>query len=498
MFFALLDQSPWSGYSTHEADGTVGYRESVWVLKQDGVVLEDELSLPTFMPMQVGQMYSVSTTLSYDGRKDEMPYGFLHVDHIFCRVLLEGEVLFSYMPEDVVKLDAAKSPGFIYKAFPLPRDCMGKELTVELLPPMDTPLEYGLPDIAFGDFTATLVKSISRDVPHDIVMILCILIGMVSIIFAALTLRGKEFREALNIGIFSLIFAIYMITECQLNAYFIANPYYIYLLNYTAFSLLPLSLMGFMQERLPEKNRKVCVGVITFELTFFIAELIMHFTGYADMREMIPAIHLIYFGEMILLTVLIIIMKDKQKKKSFMLQLVPVLAGMIADLVIYWQHWKIGGNDATFTILGVIIFLVVEMYRVFRTSALVYTDSIRSNLYRKMAFVDELTQVGNRRAYDEEIERIAAGKKAFQSMIVVSADVNRLKYVNDHFGHAAGDKLIRGAAEVMTETVGSSGIVFRTGGDEFAAFLYDVGMPLYEKMCKRAIKQCEKFDCKCQ
>ncbi|MFJ3672265.1 GGDEF domain-containing protein [Streptomyces sp. NPDC090106] len=57
--------------------------------------------------------------------------------------------------------------------------------------------------------------------------------------------------------------------------------------------------------------------------------------------------------------------------------------------------------------------------------------------------------------------------------VVVLADVDKFKHINDHFGHAAGDALLKAVAERLAHHVGSSGVVGRLGGDEFAAVLLD-------------------------
>ena len=495
LYLFMLNQNPWRDFSIRsESAGTVHHVENPWQLQKQGEEAGEKVQLPMHIRLEQGEIYTLTSRLSYDGAQDEMPYGFIHVDHLYCRILLEDQVLFSCMPEDKNRWDRAKSPGFIFKAFPLPRDCMGKTMTIELLPPLTTPVEYGLPDISFGDYTSTLHQTVLWDMPHDVVTILCAMLGVGSILFSTVALKDREYREGLSIGIFSLIFSLYLVTECDFNVYFIENPYYTYLVNYLAFSLLPVSLMGFMRERLEEKHWKICTAVITAELIFFAGQVICHFMGILDLREFIPVLHIIYFVEMILVTILIQSQKDKKKKRGFLIQISPALAGMLADAAIYWMHLDIGGNDATFTIVGVAIFLVIELFHIGRSGVTIYTESVRSRLYRQMAFVDELTQVGNRRAYDQEIGAISTEQKEYDSMIVVSADVNRLKYVNDHFGHGAGDCLISSAAGILKEAAGEWGKVFRTGGDEFSVFLYDVPKDRYDSMMQTVQKKIDAFN----
>ncbi|MEU9338144.1 GGDEF domain-containing protein [Streptomyces sp. NPDC048290] len=57
--------------------------------------------------------------------------------------------------------------------------------------------------------------------------------------------------------------------------------------------------------------------------------------------------------------------------------------------------------------------------------------------------------------------------------IVVLADVDRFKQINDTHGHAAGDMLLKATAARLAHHVGRSGVVGRLGGDEFAAVLID-------------------------
>ncbi|MFF2383088.1 GGDEF domain-containing protein [Streptomyces sp. NPDC058108] len=57
--------------------------------------------------------------------------------------------------------------------------------------------------------------------------------------------------------------------------------------------------------------------------------------------------------------------------------------------------------------------------------------------------------------------------------VVVLADVDRFKQINDMYGHAAGDALLKAIAERLTHYVQGGGVAGRLGGDEFAAVVID-------------------------
>jgi diguanylate cyclase (GGDEF)-like protein/PAS domain S-box-containing protein len=82
---------------------------------------------------------------------------------------------------------------------------------------------------------------------------------------------------------------------------------------------------------------------------------------------------------------------------------------------------------------------------------------------------DTLTSLYNRNFFETEMARIQLGR-LFPISIVV-ADVDNLKTVNDHFGHSAGDEVLRKVAQQLRQIFRAEDIVARIGGDEFAVLL---------------------------
>ena len=93
-----------------------------------------------------------------------------------------------------------------------------------------------------------------------------------------------------------------------------------------------------------------------------------------------------------------------------------------------------------------------------------YRQSMKSELYRSMAYTDELTEVKNRNAFIEE--QYASAVDGATCCIVL--DINRLKWANDNLGHSCGDQLIRRSARVIHDAFAGLGDCYRIGGDEFA------------------------------
>ena len=82
-----------------------------------------------------------------------------------------------------------------------------------------------------------------------------------------------------------------------------------------------------------------------------------------------------------------------------------------------------------------------------------------------MSVHDSLTGLYNRAHFETEFERVAKGDKYPVSIIV--SDLDGLKMVNDSLGHAAGDQMIKAAADILTKVFRQEDLVARFGGDEF-------------------------------
>ncbi|MBU0699678.1 diguanylate cyclase [bacterium] len=91
---------------------------------------------------------------------------------------------------------------------------------------------------------------------------------------------------------------------------------------------------------------------------------------------------------------------------------------------------------------------------------------------KEMAERDELTKMYNYRYLEDLMVREFSFADQYQSPLTfLMLDFDRLKFVNDTFGHAEGNRLIVTISDIIKETVGNKGTVARFGGDEFAVVL---------------------------
>lgn len=123
-------------------------------------------------------------------------------------------------------------------------------------------------------------------------------------------------------------------------------------------------------------------------------------------------------------------------------------------------------------------------------------DLLRHNRRLRVdAFTDALTGVSNRRGFERALAREwkLSHRGTVESFLVL-IDLDEFKSVNDHFGHAAGDEMLRLCARALTDAGRETDVIGRIGGDEFAAIL--IGCATSDEaqvFAERASERLEEF-----
>jgi len=91
------------------------------------------------------------------------------------------------------------------------------------------------------------------------------------------------------------------------------------------------------------------------------------------------------------------------------------------------------------------------------------------------ATTDALTGLPNRRYFDEYLGLLARRRRADDRVGVLMIDIDRFKKLNDTFGHAVGDHVLREVAQAIASAVREGDVPARFGGEEFVVLLRNPG-----------------------
>jgi diguanylate cyclase (GGDEF)-like protein len=179
----------------------------------------------------------------------------------------------------------------------------------------------------------------------------------------------------------------------------------------------------------------------------------------------------------------------------------------IGAIALYWQHeHEIGEDEVSLLQAFTDVFAIaIEKARLRenleeqvkeRTAQLEYEIAERKKIQEALfqqSLTDSLTGILNRRGFFFQVEQELKVAERFEAQsVLMFADIDGLKFVNDTYGHAEGDKLIINASKILKRIFRSSDVLARLGGDEFAAFTLN-GSDL-NSITRRIEKAIEKFN----
>jgi diguanylate cyclase (GGDEF)-like protein len=143
---------------------------------------------------------------------------------------------------------------------------------------------------------------------------------------------------------------------------------------------------------------------------------------------------------------------------------------------IWWPGWMLrllGGHH------GVAVTLLILFEILFQTffAAFVLAFLVKERQeehFRRASFVDPLTGIWNRRGFLEYATRYLSRAIDKQAVALISLDLDQFKFINDRYGHQAGDRMLCGFCNVVTDALRPGDLFGRIGGEEFACLLVDI------------------------
>lgn len=447
-----------------------------WNIRINGVNY-DNISLEDFRfpPVNVGDQIVMERILPENWKIEEGALR-MHIRQSAVSLFIDSKKVYTYGYD---RFALKKTVGSGLQFINFPRDYQGKMLTIQLEVAENHAFTKFDPVKIYEWKNAYRVLITENRIPMlfgSFLVIFGLATAMITIFAVVFSIK---YIRLLCVSVFSICIGLWTLCYYNVITIFSIPLYSVSLVEYASLYLCPIPLTIYMYADVRElKNRffkrmyqvLLTVQILVTSVVFVLhAKNIVHFTETLKYMQVLIVISLGYF----FLVVLINLKKSSQIENRLFLAGMLVIGSCVThDLVVYCSDRYFGIRIPTIrgmSCLGVIIFifiLVVSFYMNLTRKLMWETE--RNSLI-KSAYTDELTQLHNRRYCMEYINKIK--EEHVHDFTVICFDLNNLKMMNDTYGHAKGDILIKSAAEVIAETFEPYGIVARMGGDEFVAVL---------------------------
>lgn len=421
--------------------------------------------------------------------------------HSAIKVYLDDEVIYTYGQR---LYDENKLLGYGNHFVNMPYGANSKWLTVEMTVSEENALD-GVKAMKLLDGNSAMVKDLSGKRVNLSIAMFLIVFGVIIMVLSMLMLRrAVNFVQTFCIALFSFLIGCWTLCNNELIEYFTTDLLMKSYLEYYSLYISPLPLTYYFRDKIDVRSNPKWLkvyfwGIIAAEIVYIASAVILQEANLVHLPQILVGSHILMILTIVLILMISVIdiKVRKQRPTVVMIGFLIAIAIVIVELIRFNIEKYITGftknaysSDTCFAVLIIVISMLLDYGN--KTSKSLYENAQRAVL-EQMAYMDELTGLGNRRMCEKKITELEEKEMSSDSVYaIVSLDLNFLKRTNDTYGHKKGDELIKSFSDVLSNVFSLYGTVTRTGGDEFVVILDDITEEKVKGLLAQMLEQMEE------
>lgn len=425
----------------------------------------------------------------------------VYTTHSEIKVYLDDEVIYTYGQR---LYDENKLLGYGEHFVSMPYGANSKWLTVEMTVSEDNVFN-GVKAMKLLDGNSAMVKDLSGKRVNLSIAMFLIVFGVIIMVLSMLMLRrAVNFVQTFCIALFSFLIGCWTLCNNDLIEYFTTDLLMKSYLEYYSLYILPLPLTYYFRDKIDVRSNPKWLkvyfwGIIAAEIVYIASAVILQEANLVHLPQILVGSHILMILAIVLILMISVIdiKVRKQRPTVVMIGFLIAIAIVIVELIRFNIEKYITGftknaysSDTCFAVLIIVISMLLDYGN--KTSKSLYENAQRAVL-EQMAYMDELTGLGNRRMCEKKLTELEEKEMSSDSVYaIVSLDLNFLKRTNDTYGHKKGDELIKSFSDVLSNVFSLYGTVTRTGGDEFVVILDDITEEKVKSLLAQMLEQMEE------
>ncbi len=441
-----------------------------WTNEDTGEVF----SFPYQLDLNAHNPITISTTLPSDINNKAIYY-----DCSYCtqEVYVDDELVFSFATKS--PLPFGNMRGSARALIPLKSDYAGKKLTIKMFSTYGG-TDSSLPGIYYGLPGEFKFKQLHEGLWRVVIFIILIVLSLISNVFGVYKVFTNDPKLNFVLIYFSLLsFCVgtWIIVDPCIMQFFTSNLVVTQYISFVVLLFIGAFYSGMCSCLFTNQKGFFQVSEV-LGYTLFVIMLILYIINIADPTRFMYVTYLYAFYCLVsTMIVTFKFRKDYPDIHSMVVANIVLLLGVGVSIVMFLANPLSSQSVYSFTV-AFSIFIVFLFVILLKKELVAIKEAAKVYTYKKLAYIDALTNIPNRAAYERDIESIENDKSHKQELTLIIGDLNHLKQVNDNEGHDAGDLLIKNAAQAIANTFEGIGTYYRIGGDEFAILISNSTKPI--------------------
>lgn len=378
-------------------------------------------------------------------------------------------------------------PGSYWYFFRLPDDFNGKTLKIVINAAVD---RYAgeLPSIYVGTKTSFIYMVLSNSKISLMLVIPVLLLGVCLWIMGLFPGHQTMRRKLCRLGMFATVTSVWSLLESRVTQVLFGNMVLSTYVLFSCYMLIPFFAAAFLLTFETLGQRKIIRGMFWISGANFVVAQILQITGVVHYIHLVSVVHVLIL--LIMISVWLCYWDLKRRRanipdKSIYNGMMILSVFCVMDIVSYYvRPTSVVGS---YSKIGLLVFFAYLGYNAIRQVSKQEVQEAENRLIQKLAYTDIMTGLLNRTSFEKEMADYRE-KPWKEITILMVGDMNRLKFINDNYGHAQGDKALIQIAYLMQQCFGDGCKCFRTGGDEFCVISRGIPEKKFSALCKKFMR----------
>lgn len=363
------------------------------------------------------------------------------------------------------KMSYELTPGSYWYFFRLPADWEGKELRIEIQAEV---ARYAgeVPTIYTGNMSAFIYMAVQNGTFPMLMGVPVLVLGLMLAIFGIFS-SNKDIKSRLVLlGLFAIVTSVWSLLEARITQVFYRDVQIANVVLFSCYYMVPFIAACYLHTYRSFRKFKIMNVLMYVTGGIYILLQVLQAVGVIRYIDFVP---LGYFliGVLIIGVIVNYFLHRRNTKRveDGAVYRAMIVLGVFCIIDAFRYNISPQLQTAQFSRVGFLIFFFYLGFSVITQMNEAAIKERETIIYKRLAFIDDMTQVNNRTAFEQKLHAMRQ-KSVVEPTYFLMADMNNLKRINDTHGHSAGDYAIVEIAQTIAECF-TDGECYRIGGDEF-------------------------------